>query len=208
MKRRKIIYELPDNVLLESPVSRLMIWQPDHVVIVIGQSNSPEKYVSEEKALMDGVAVIKRPSGGETVVLTPRMLVVSFVLRAGKLPGSRDLFIRINDLLIAGLSEAGLSNINYRGISDLAVNEKKIMGSSIYRKPGMLFYHAVLNYGESPEYIASYLKHPVREPDYRKGRHHAEFITTLEAAGIKISLSNLMILLESKLQPILEKWTD
>lgn len=206
MKRRKIIYELPDSVLLESPVSRLMIWQPKFSVIVIGQSNSPEKYVLAEKALMDGVAVIKRPSGGETVVLTPGMLVVSLVLRTAKLPGSRDFFTRINDLLIAGLSEAGLSNVDYRGISDLAVNDKKIMGSSIYRKPGMLFYHAVLNYKESPEYIASYLMHPVREPDYRKGRHHAEFITTLEAAGIKISLSNLMIVLESKLQPILEIW--
>ena len=120
-----------------------------------------------------------------------------------KPPGSKDFFRSINDLLIACLSEAGLSNIKYKGISDLAVNDKKILGSSIYRKPGMLFYHAVLNYGESPEYIASYLKHPVREPDYRQGRHHSEFITNLKAAGVNISLSGLMILLESKLQQIL-----
>ena len=205
MSRRKIDYTLPDSVLLDSSDSKLMIWQPDFPVIVIGQSNSPEKYVLVEKALSDGVTIMKRPTGGETVVLTPRMFVVSLVLREGKLPKSSDFFGIINDLLIKGLNEAGLENVMYRGISDLAVNDKKIMGSSIYRKPGMLFYHAVFNYGESPEYIASYLRHPVREPDYRKGRSHTDFVTTLKAAGIKESIPGLMAIIESKLQPMLDK---
>ncbi|MDA3940200.1 MAG: hypothetical protein PF693_12995 [Spirochaetia bacterium] len=204
MSSRKINYTLPDSILLESPVSRLMVWQPEHPVIVVGQSNSPEKYVLMEKALMDGLTVMKRPSGGETVVLTPRMLIISLVLKSRKLPKSSDFFTRINSILIPELINAGLTEVAYRGISDLAVKDMKIMGSSIYRKPGMLFYHAVLNYGESPEYIASYLKHPVREPDYRKGRSHSEFVTTMEKAGITLSIQELISQLEMILQPILE----
>ncbi len=204
MSSKKITYTLPDSVLLDSEDSRLMIWQPEYPVIVAGQSNNPEKYVLMEKALLDGVSVIKRPSGGETVVLTPRMLVISLVLKSIKLPGSRDFFIKINNMLISVLKESGLSGVCYRGISDLAVDDKKIMGSSIYRKRGMLFYHAVLNYGESPEYIASYLKHPVREPDYRKGRSHSEFVTTMEAAGITVSMPDLMIKLKKELEVIME----
>lgn len=204
MSSKKINYTLPDSILLESPVSGLMVWQPESPVIVVGQSNSPDKYVFMEKALMEGLPVMKRPSGGETVVLTPRMLIISLVLKNTNLPRSQDFFSRINNLLIPELIDSGLSGVNYRGISDLAVNDKKIMGSSIYRKPGMLFYHAVLNYEESPDYIASFLKHPAREPEYRKGRSHSEFVTTMKKAGITLSIQNLMSMLEKKLQPILK----
>ena len=205
MSRKKINYTLPDSILLDNPVSKLMIWQPEYPVIVIGQSNSPEKYVLMEKALSKKIPVIKRPTGGETVVLTPKMIIISLVLKSDKLPKSSDFFVSINNILIPILINSGLKDVYYRGISDLAVNDKKIMGSSIYRKPGMLFYHSVLNYGESPQYIASFLKHPVREPDYRKGRSHSEFVTTMETAGINVSMENLMENLEKQLQPILKK---
>jgi lipoate-protein ligase A len=36
---------------------------------------------------------------------------------------------------------------------------------------------------EAPEFIGRYLKHPSREPDYRAGRKHEEFVTSLAAAG-------------------------
>lgn len=204
MSSKKINYTLPDSILLDSKDSELMIWQPEYPVIVVGQSNNPEKYVLMDKALSKGIPVIKRPTGGETVVLTPRMLIISLVLKSTKLPGSKDFFIKINNILIPVLKKCGLTEVCYKGISDLAVDNKKVLGSSIYRKPGMLFYHAVLNYGESPEYIASYLKHPVREPDYRKGRSHSEFVTTLVNAGMPISLSSFKLKLEKGLEGILE----
>lgn len=203
MSIKKIDYTLPDSSLLNSHSSKLMVWQPESPVIVIGQSNNPEKYVFVDKALRAGISIIKRPTGGETVVITPRMLIISLVLKKNKLPRSSDFFVKINKLLIPVLIDSGLTGVNYRGISDLAVNEKKIMGSSIYRKPGMLFYHAVLNYKESPEYIASFLKHPVREPDYRKGRDHSEFVTTMIDSGITLSMEKLMVKLEKKLQLLL-----
>jgi len=146
---------------------------------------------------------MKRPSGGESVVLTPKILVISLVLKRPKLPGSKDFFIKINNILVPVLKQCGLQEVCYKVISDLAVNDKKILGSSIYRKPGMLFYHAVLNYGESPELIASYLKHPVREPDYRKGRSNSEFVTNMENAGITVSIPDLMSKLDNELKLVL-----
>lgn len=205
MSSRKINYTLPDSSLLNNHDSELMIWQPQFPVIVIGQSNSPEKYVYIDKAFRDGLTVIKRPTGGETVVITPRMFIISLVLKRNKLPRSSDFFVKINELLIPVLVDSGLKEVRCRGLSDLAVNEKKIMGSSIYRKPGMLFYHAVLNYAESPEYIASFLKHPVREPDYRKGRSHSEFVATMIDSGTTISMENLMVKLEKRLQQLLKE---
>jgi len=205
MSSKKIDYTLPDSKLLDSRNSKFMIWQPEYPVIVAGQSNNPENYILLEKAKKEGIPVMKRPTGGETVVLTPRMLIISLVLKSAKLPGSKDFFEQINNILISVLNESGLSDVCYKGISDLAVDDKKILGSSIYRKPGMLFYHAVLNYEESPEYIASYLKHPAREPDYRKGRSHSDFVTTMKSAGITVSKPELMSKLENPLQALLEK---
>jgi len=203
MKNEKPKYTLPDKNLLDTAQSELMVWQPEYPVIVLGQSNTAEKSVLLEKALRDGIPVMQRPSGGEAVLLSPKMLIVSLILKGKNLPKSSELFQRVNDLLISAFDATNLPNVTYRGISDLAINDKKILGSSIYRKPETLFYHAVINYSEAPEIIASYLKHPGREPDYRVGRDHAEFVTTLVNEGLKLSLPELMELLRLKLKELL-----
>lgn len=203
MKNEKLKYTLPDKNLLDNTESELMVWQPEFPVIVLGQSNTPDKSVLLEKALIDGIPVMQRPSGGEAVLLTPNMLIISLILKGKNLPKSSELFKQVNDLLISGFKDTGLLNVTYRGISDLVINDMKILGSSIYRKPATLFYHAVINYSEAPELIASYLKHPGREPDYRVGRDHAKFITTLKEAGIEINLSLLIEHFQAKLATIL-----
>ncbi|MCK7539718.1 MAG: hypothetical protein MZV63_56820 [Marinilabiliales bacterium] len=47
-----------------------------------------------------------------------------------------------------------------------------------------LVYHAVLNLGEGTDVFERYLRHPRREPDYRQGRLHSEFVTSLEGGGV------------------------
>ena len=71
------------------------------------------------------------------------------------------------------------------GTSDLAIGDRKIGGSCIYRVPGLLFYSTTLLLDPDIDLIERYLRHPPREPDYRKGRPHREFMTSLkDAAGI------------------------
>ena len=43
-------------------------------------------------------------------------------------------------------------------ISDIAIGDKKILGSSMYRKKNTIFYHAVLNVSESITEISKHLK--------------------------------------------------
>ena len=69
------------------------------------------------------------------------------------------------------------------GISDITMAGKKILGSSIYRSKEALLYHAVLNLGEPASTFERYLKHPTKEPDYRQGRSHSEFVTSLKEIG-------------------------
>ncbi len=160
-----------------------MIWQPEESCIVMGSSNRAETAIHEECARADGWPVYKRPSGGQSVILTSSTLVISIRFFSGTQENPRTYFRRINRLIISALEGLGITGLSEKGISDIALRDKKILGSSIYRKKTLVFYHAVLNVAESPERISRYLKHPSREPDYRAGRKHEEFVTSLRMSG-------------------------
>lgn len=174
-------YDLPDAALLEDNRStyRFMIWEPQFLCIVLGQSNQLEQSVFIDRVLKDKVPVYKRPSGGETVVLSPRMLVVSILKRGDGLRSPGQYFNNYNNRIIRALQGLGIKNLSTKGISDICIDNQKILGSSIYRNKDRTFYHGVLNTSESINVIEHYLKHPRREPDYRRSRRHKDFVTSL-----------------------------
>jgi predicted restriction endonuclease len=63
----------------------------------------------------------------------------------------------------------------------------------MYKGKDFLFFHAVINIDEKSEIIAKYLKHPKTEPEYRKKRNHAEFITSLSAQEYNIDLEKFIL---------------
>lgn len=182
-------YPLPDQDLIDpdATTNAFMVWQPDQTAIVLGQSNQPETAVLTELAGQDGIPIYKRRTGGQTVILTPRTLVISVRLISEKLENPQVYFKLVNKAIIEALNNLGIENLVEKGISDIAIGEKKILGSSIYRKRSLVFYHAVLNIAETPEFIGRYLKHPAREPDYRIGRKHEEFVTSIHLSGYPLA---------------------
>jgi lipoate-protein ligase A len=183
-----IKYNLPDFEILESNKDfAFSIWQPDKKYIILGRSNNAEDSVFIEKAVNDNIEILKRPSGGETVILSPKTLVISVKLPIDNSLKVHKYFALINEKIIEALQNLGIENLRQKGISDISIGEKKILGSSIYKKPNSIFYHAVLNISESPETLEKYLKHPKREPDYRNGRKHSDFVTSLKNEIFEIS---------------------
>lgn len=190
-------YTLPDAVLYEEEGSLpAMIWQPHEQLLVLGASNKPEQSLYTDYVIRDQIPVYKRPSGGESVILTPNTLVISIRTQEAHRVHPHAYFKKINAYLIDQLQKVGVKGLHYRGISDIAIGNKKILGSSIYRKKGIVFYHAVLNVAESVEVISRYLKHPTREPDYRKGRDHRSFVTSLKEAGYPLDPAELSRLIQ------------
>ena len=131
----------------------------------------------------DNIKVYKRPSGGEAVVLTPKTIVISAVSIYQNLTSPREFFKLYNNRIIDGLNSLGIKELYYKGISDISIKEKKILGSSIYRTKDKIFYQAVLNISQEADLFERYLKHPKKEPDYRKGRNHNDFVTSIYAEG-------------------------
>jgi lipoate---protein ligase len=199
-------YDLPDAVLLgdESPY-RCMIWQPGALAIILGQSNNIEASLFMDRVNADNVPVYKRPSGGETVILSPNTLVISVAKRGDKLKSPKLYFKSYNEKIVTALTALGIKNLRNDGISDICIGEKKILGSSIYRNKNLVLYHAVLNRAESTETIQYYLKHPLKEPEYRKGRNHEEFVTSLKDMGYDVSIQDLREKLSLHLKEL--SWT-
>ncbi len=198
-------YNLPDYMILHHDKDAdYHIWQPDKTYVVLGRSNRiTEESVYVHKVMEDSIEVYKRPSGGEAVVLSPNMLVISVKLPLLNKLRTHRQFSHINHSITKALEKAGIRQLNSKGISDIAIGMKKILGSSIYRTEKSVFYHAVLNISEPVSTISKYLKHPSREPDYRKGRNHTEFVTSVMHEGFRTDIESLKILLQESLEELI-----
>jgi lipoate-protein ligase A len=185
-------YNLPDIKLLEEKTRQFLIWAPDKTYIVLGASNKPEDSLFVENVERDNIDVLKRHSGGQAVMLTPNNLIIAVVFPDTKTLEPKKTFHKINALIISALEEAGIYNLSLMGISDIAISGKKILGSAMYKRKEQLFYHAVLNIGEPASTFEKYLKHPSKEPDYRNGRKHIDFVTSLKDNGYTGSYNKLV----------------
>ena len=192
-------YDLPDAFLFKGSTTGILVWQPQETVIVLGQSNSIETSLSTDTVAADGLRVTKRPSGGETVILTPATVAFTAARHFQVMIPFRDYFMMVNSTVIEGLAEMGVAGLGARGISDITIGNRKILGSSMRKVGDKLVYHAVLNIAEDPVLFSRYLLHPQHEPDYRSGRSHHEFVTSLAAEGYNFTPTEVMAMLTGRL---------
>lgn len=169
------------------PTGYTSAFVPDACYVSLGASNKLEQNANLINCQQDGVKVFKRQSGGEAVFLSPNCVVYSKVLVAHSLPGSADFFTANLDYIRGVLTSSGIKDVQRKGISDLTIGDRKILGCAIYRRTHFLLFQAVLNVCENPELIERYLLPPQREPDYRQARSHSQFVTSLHQQGYHLS---------------------
>ncbi|MCS7233725.1 MAG: hypothetical protein N3C62_05570 [Synergistetes bacterium] len=197
-----VISDYVDGFLLKSIYMgarwAFRIWIPSSAFIVLGRFSKEEEEVKESSCL----PIKRRLGGGCSVVLYPGTIVISVALRK---TSKKDIFPRewisfINDAVISALRKAGLRDVEERGWGDIAYGDRKIGGVSLYSSKDLILYQLSLIYSLDLELISGSLKHPPREPDYRKGRDHVEFLTSIKEADPCISLNGLIFLIENSLK--------
>jgi lipoate-protein ligase A len=151
------------------------------LAIVVGRSSKIEDEVNAAGAEAMNVPVLRRASGGCAIVAGPGCLMYSVVLRYSGREHLRlidECHRHVLGLVRSALSPL-ISGIEHLGTSDLAVAKRKFSGNSLRCKRDHLLYHGTILYNFNLNLIPALLKRPPREPEYRAGRDHAEFVTNL-----------------------------
>ena len=178
-----------DEPLIESfridGQARLALYLPQRRCVVMGRGSKVRLEVNSKACRDDSMVVLRRPGGGCSVFLDEGNVIVSLVAPAKGFGRIGHYFRQISLWLIEALGEIGFPNLRQEGVSDLALGEKKVGGSCLYREKNLLYYSTTLLVNPQIELMERYLLHPPREPDYRKGRCHRDFVGTLQTSSIK-----------------------
>ena len=174
-------------------------WEAQELVVVLGRGNKAVTEVYEERCKADNIPILRRRGGGGAVVLSPGVLVLSLVTHVKQRYHFKEYFWQINEYIIEALMKAGLTELEQRGISDICLRRRKILGSSMYHGKDILFYTASLMVSNDLQLLERYLKHPSKEPDYRQGRTHRDFVTNIQQEYPEIQFQTIKDLLDEML---------
>ncbi len=183
---------LDEALLLEAEAGRggevLRFWEWSSPAVVLGAGCRLAEEVDEAACRADGVLIRRRSSGGGTVLLGGGCLLFSLVLAYERAPELRE--IKSSFRFILNQVRAALLDIapdsEFQGTSDLCISDKKFSGNSQQRKRLHLLHHGTLLYCFPIEAIGRYLQIPARQPEYRRTREHAEFVTNLDTTAAQL----------------------
>jgi lipoate-protein ligase A len=176
---------LDEALLLEAEAGRggevLRLWEWPQPAVVLGSGCVLREDVDEDTCAADGVPVLRRSSGGGTVLLGRGCLLFSLVLafdRSPALAAVRPSYGYILERMSEAFADR-VPGIGQAGISDLATGGRKFSGNAQQRKRNFLLHHGTLLYDFDLALIGRYLRPPARQPEYRAGRDHLDFVMNL-----------------------------
>jgi len=173
----------------------LRFWEWDRYAVVLGAGGAIGIDVDEAACRADGLSIHRRASGGGTVLLGRGCLLFSLVLAYDRAAELRDvtasyrwILDRVRDAV------RPVADLEAVGISDLAWAGRKVSGNAQQRKARFVLPHGTLLHTFDRSAVGRYLRPPEREPHYRAGRAHEEFLTNLpgEASTLKRLLADAL----------------
>jgi lipoate-protein ligase A len=164
--------------------ARCAVYPHPGTAAVIGRGGDPWLETRPGMLAADGVPLRRRRGGGCAVVVDPGNLICSVALPLAGVGGITAAFADLSSMVIAALAAAGLSGVAQEGVSDLAHAGRKLGGSCIWRTRGLLYYSTTVLVDPDWDAIDRYLPHPPREPAYRRGRSHRDFLISLCELGL------------------------
>ena len=181
----------------------LRFWKPENYFVVAGYSNKIQTEIHAEKCKKQGIPILRRPSGGGTVLQGPGCLNYSLILKIDRHPEFKTITSATRFIMethakaltvilrpkaeestngsfaTLRMTKEMTSEIQVQGISDLTLGGLKFSGNAQRRKQHAFLFHGtfLLNFDISA--IESLLAAPSRQPAYRKDRLHSQFLTNL-----------------------------
>lgn len=165
----------------------LRLWESAQPMVVLGRGSRLEDEVNLAACREQRVAVLRRVSGGTSIVAGPGCLMYAVV--APHPEGGPCGVDHLHRSVLGQMAEALRTldpRVELAGTSDLALRMpdaalQKFSGNSLRMTRTAFLYHGTLLYDFDLPRVARYLGPAVREPEYRQGRDHTSFLTNLAA---------------------------
>ena len=159
----------------------LRFWESPAYFVALGYTNRAQTEADETACLAAGVPILRRVSGGGTVVQGPGCL--NYALVHPIAPGET-LNVEATNKLVMETQRAALENllgerVRVAGHTDLATGDLKFSGNAQRRKARYFLFHGTILLDFDLELVQRVLRPPSKEPDYRARRAHREFIRNL-----------------------------
>lgn len=154
---------------------------PAHFV-VLGYGKHLERETEREECARLGIPILRRCSGGGTVLQGPGCFNYALVLPvdlATELETITGANRYIMERVRATVARASQRQIEVRGFTDLVHAGKKFSGNAQRRKRRALLFHGSFLLNFDLPLISRTLKMPEQQPEYRAGRRHEEFVANL-----------------------------
>lgn len=183
-----------DEALLEAAEENtsgevLRFWSPKNQFVVLGYSNKISEDVHAASCQKNRVPILRRISGGGTVLQGPGCLNYTLILKISERPGLSSITSTnrwIMEKHSLALRELAGPSVQIRGFTDLALGELKFSGNAQRRKRQFVLFHGTFLLDFDLSQIEKFLKLPPKQPDYRQNRPHLDFLKNLNIAPDKI----------------------
>ena len=176
----------------------LRFWEASDYFVVVGYANKVATEVNLAACEARGIPILRRCSGGGTVVQGPGCLNYALILQitsdgpTRSISAANEFVMARNRAAIQSAIGNRQSAIAVRGHTDLAMGGLKFSGNSQRRRKRFLLFHGTILLDFDLNLVSVILRMPSLQPDYRAGRVHQEFIRNLglPAQQIKASLQS------------------
>lgn len=186
-----------DEALLDAAESGasdevLRFWESTEYFVVVGYANKVASEVNVAACATRGIPILRRCSGGGTVLQGPGCLNYALVLRIETDGSTRN--ISAANAFIMERNRAALesriknqeSRIQICGHTDLAMGGLKFSGNAQRRRKSFLLFHGTFLLNLDLALVENCLRMPSQQPDYRASRMHGEFIRNLNLASAHV----------------------
>jgi lipoate---protein ligase len=181
-----------DEELLAAGKGVLRFWETARECVVLGQSGQHERDVNLDACQAASVPVLRRCSGGGVVLLGPGCLNYAIVLPLAWNPAFRDVRYSLRWVMERIRQGLRIADLRTEGHCDLALHARKVSGNAQRRTQSAILHHGTILYDFDASRAELFLRPPHRQPHYRAGRSHRDFIgnVPLGAAEIRKRLAN------------------
>ncbi len=161
--------------------AHIRFWESPSYFVVLGRSNNPETEVNEAYCAEHNIPVLRRCSGGGTVLQGPGCLNIALIL-----PISADSHLKSISSTTSWIMQQHadvlnklLGEVTIKGVSDLVWKDKKCSGNAQRRKLKSILFHGTFLYDFDVSKVPLTLQMPSKAPDYRENRDHLSFVTNI-----------------------------